>query len=134
MPQFRCVCGKRISLVRSPNEYEGTLSWDVDRDKLDEAVSRTWGEFLAACGRGKRDAWVRAFYGARGEGIDNLTGRELAPVDPAVSISDVDVLHDVVTRADDTSLGVARCPECRRLYVQRAPFVNEYDCYRLEPE
>ncbi len=88
---------------------------------------------MEAHANGNSARWVREFYGPQAPTIDNLTGHELPPVDPA-SFPLTDALEDIETKVDTATRAVVRCPECGRLYVQREHGKNEYDCYKPEAE
>jgi hypothetical protein len=115
MPRFGCHCGQSISLSSLPNPYEGRLVWDPEFETWQDAALRGWRVLLEAWNAGKYAEWIASFYGS------------------AVDVTVEQALEDVLARADSVSRAVVRCPECSRLYVQRKPGTNEYDCFRLEP-
>ncbi|TWU05797.1 hypothetical protein Pla52n_15120 [Stieleria varia] len=90
---------------------------DADFDEFCVRRTAAVDAFLVAVRDGRRDEWITEFYGR-----------------PPFGISDGSIIDDIITRADEFSVGITICPECGRLYRQREQETNEWDCYVPEPE
>ncbi len=91
---------------------------DVDLSIADrEAAVRS---FLQAAQQGRRREWLTDFYG------------ESVPQSRFDAKDEADVIEDILSRQDSWTRLVFRCPECGRMYVERAPKTGEYRCYGEE--
>ena len=118
MHPFFCTCGNSI-LVESPSPNAGYLVWDSDVDASIANRRALLKGFLAALNIGKRDAWMRYFYGTAN--LDRLRLK-----------SDVDVIEDILSEHDTYTHHCYRCEVCSRLHLQHNPGTEGYDIFRRE--
>ncbi len=118
MHTFPCRCGRTIT-IDPPSELAGYVVWDADVDAAIEARRAEVRGFLAALTSGRRDAWMRNFYGSE-------------PETPLAAKADADVIEDILAGGEPYTRFCYRCDSCGRLYVQTRPRGEEYQGYLPE--
>ena len=118
MHKFACRCGNAIQ-VRPPSPNAGYLVWDRDVVLSIETRRKEIDGFLNASASGRRDAWLKYFYGASGAG-GRLSQK-----------SDTDVIEDILSRCDKYTRICYQCPKCGRVYIELEPGVDRYQAYTV---
>jgi hypothetical protein len=116
MHTFACRCGSAIPVL-PPSPNAGYLVWDRDVDSSIETRRKEIDAFLKASASGRRDAWLKYFYGASG-----AEGR-------LSQKSDMDVIEDILSQSDKYTRICYRCPKCGRVYIELEPGVDRYQAY-----
>jgi hypothetical protein len=118
MHTFHCLCGRAIE-VDPPSKCAGYLVWDADADSSIENRRQAIHAFLTAVSTGRRDCWLRYFYGTD-------------PENRFQAKTDADVIEDILSKHDSYTRVCYRCDGCGRLYVQSSSGCSHYDAYHLD--
>ena len=118
MAKMRCACGNVMSNSQSPCATEGRLVGYEASDDIDSEVERLRVDFQEAVQQDRRDTWIAQRCG------------EFYPqwrTDEEI----LDELRRWLERKVEKK--VWECDQCGRLYIQRAPGGNSFQCFVPEP-
>lgn len=119
MHKFTCRCGNAIQILpHSPNA--GYLVWDRDVDLSIEKRRKEIDGFLNANGSGRRDAWLKYFYGA--SGVEDQLSQK----------TDTEVIENILSRHDKYTRICYQCPKCGRVYIELEPGIDRYQRFTVD--
>lgn len=111
MSKMLCRCGHAISDSSCPCPTEASVIGDLAYDTFDRVFTHRVNGFLDAVRDGRRRDWIVA---------------ELSPQYP-LQDSDGEVISALLTATlFNYCLGLAECPKCGRLWIQRGIGVSNY--------
>ena len=114
MSKMACLCGGTISNTLCPCPTEGWILRDQDQERYYDGTSKDIAAFFAAIQAGRRNNWIAEYFSREYPG----------------DVSDEGIVYDIIAHHKrQLVLSVAECEHCGRLWVQRAPGVNEYRGY-----
>ena len=115
MAKFWCTCGYVIGFNVSPCRYDASVFRQQDEDAVDNKITREITEYLAFVAEGRRDEWIKQYYG------------DVFP------LKDASVVSDLVSRyQSDVTLAIHQCEQCGRLWLQEKTGENVYRSYLPE--
>lgn len=119
MHEFACNCDSMIVVV-PPSQNAGYVVWDCDVDLSIDSRRKEIHGFLMAIASGRREAWLRNFYGSS---------------DPGARLShktDTDVIEDIMSKHDRYTRICYRCPNCGRIFIEMEPWSGRYQAYAVD--
>jgi hypothetical protein len=109
MSKLACQCGHVIVDRSTDLPYKGRVLADEDFGKWSAFTAKV-AEFMAAVARGRRDAWVTAWYGREVPGI-----------------TDASVVFDIHSAAiSPLEQELFQCETCGRLLLQSRPGADNF--------
>jgi hypothetical protein len=118
---FGCYCGFRLESPSSGFDNQGEYIDTADYIDWREGLAKALADFLRASLEGNREAWLRECG--------------YLPPDYPVDEPDEEIFDTLLELSlRPKCLGVYRCPQCSRIYLQMGHGANEWGGYRLEGE
>ena len=120
MRTFACRCSTETEII-PPSPHAGYVVLGADVDASIDDRTDAIRSFLSAVREGNRGGWLADFYG-KDVSRSNLGDKD-----------DADVIEDILSKHDSWTHHMFRCPICGRVYIQRQPGLDLYQCYSEEP-
>jgi hypothetical protein len=115
MSKMGCTCGAIISDTVYPCPTEGTVIGEQDFEQMLQSFVADVVAFLEAVATGERESWLLRYFSSG------------YPHD----VSDAEVIDDILGRLwRSSSLSIAECGSCGRLWIQQPSGENQYRSFR----
>ncbi len=117
MSKLGCHCGFIISNSTYPAPTEGAIRPQESNEEFQEKFANTIVKFFSASATDSREVWIKDFFNPE------------YPLD----LSDNEVVTDILSKLELPFMrSICECSNCGRLYIQKSPGKNEYECF--EPQ